>query len=260
MVMHTERVRDTQLAKRYLWPVTNIISRITYPLSRRYIVTSNNLITSYYADSKAFVWWFLAGMVLMIVMGSASVVGDKSIPFFIDPVYHRMADDSTLISDDFTLTGEYEGLYYRPLIPASEDIEPAALPIWLPLPEREHIFMTDSCSLPPVDDDLEREVRVPKRRQRHLICAREYITVRLNGRLLTDYSIKKEYRTNAAGQQEGLRITLIDPPLVRGENLLEVTTDYPHEEDGRPRRTFTPFYYFANVLTYGPKAVPLRPL
>jgi len=244
MAMHTKRLRDTRLARRYLWPVTNMMSRITYPLSRRYIITSNNLITSYYADSKAFVWWFLAAMILMIVMGSASVIGNENIPFFIDGVYHRMADDSTRLGEESRLDGDYEGIYYRPLIPADEDLSAASLPVWIPLPEREYIFLDRLCSIPAIPDSLERSERVGKRRQRQLDCARQYLSIRLNGKLQQGYSLKREYRTNESGEQYGVRATLAAPPLLHGENMLEITTAYPHEEDGRPRRTYTPFYYF----------------
>ena len=242
---HSKKLRNTAAAKRYLWPISHVISKFTYPLSRRYIITSNNLVTSYYADSKAFLWWFLLAMVTIIFMGVTSVVGNDNIPFFIDRVYHRMADDSLMIREDFTLDTDYEGLYYRPLIPSQDRIQDSNFPVWIPLPEREYVILDRLCSIPTVDDELERAIRVPRTRQRTLDCARQYLTVVMNGDTLTEYSIMRQTLTNDVGDQFGVRATIIDPPLRQGENLLEVTTAYPQEDTGEPRRTFTPFYYFA---------------
>ena len=240
MTLHSQRFRHGRIAKKFLWPVTKIVSKITYPLAGRYIITANNLVTSYYIDRKGLLVYFIAGILIITGVGVAASLADPNISFFIDKVYHRMGDDETRLTAIYPGGEDYNGIYYKPsLFERPTTGNPVAF--WVPLPEREyHIMMTD-CSQPEIGDTTSTVAR-ELRRSRTLSCAREYIEVILNGLEVTNPELSRQYLVNQAGEQFGVNIYLADPTLRRGRNLLEVSTQYPHPETGEPRRTLTPFY------------------
>ncbi|PPK86441.1 hypothetical protein CLV84_3368 [Neolewinella xylanilytica] len=242
MLSHTRRFRDTPFVRRYQWPVAMLISRFTYPVARRYITTSTNLVTSYYADSKAFVLYFAGGMVLIIVVGMATMLTDDNVPFFLDRVYHRMANDSTRVMDAYPEEGDYTGIYYRPELDESVSVSDSVLAVWIPLPDRETAFMYANCSVAEVDKDLPPEQRNPRERARTLACAREYLSLQLNGRPIERFDLRRQYRHNEAGKQFGVLAYIAQAPLVEGPNLLRVTAKYPEEESGEPRISYLTFY------------------
>ena len=241
MTLHSKKYQDTSTAKKYLWPLTKVASRVMYPLAGRYILTATNLFSSYYLDSKRILWYFVGAMVVIVGMGTSTALSSDNIRFFIDEVYHRMGDDATRYDARFMESEEYDGIYYRPVIEAP--LAADRLVFWVPLPQREFTYLLDSCSLPVIDEDLEADIRRIGYRERSMGCAREYLTVTLNGRVVDDYHIMREFRTNGAGEQFGYRLYLPDVTLTNGENLLEVTTAYPHEETGEHRRTVTTIFY-----------------
>lgn len=243
MMLHTKRFRDGRIARRFLWPVTKTISSISYPLGGRYIVTANNLITSYYIDRKGLPIYFVVGMAILIFFGMATAIRDPNIVFFIDKVYHRMAEDSTRLVDHYPTGEEFEGIYYRPLIEVGGPPGGEGLSVWVPLPERETIIMLADCSQPEVSATTDRGEARQLRRLRVVACAREYLYVALNGAALTEFDVKRQDVVNEAGEQFGVRINLPRVDLRDGENMLEVTTSYPHQDTGAPRRSFTPFYH-----------------
>ncbi|WP_420460285.1 hypothetical protein [Neolewinella sp.] len=244
MVLHTKRYRESAFARRYLWPLSNWQSRFTYPMARRYITTSLNIVTSYYADSKAFAWYFLLGMVAMVGLGIASSLGTNNIRFFIDPVYHRMANDSTRVVPEFVEGSGYGGIYYRPVLPKPEDISGQVLEVWVPLPARELVELDARCAIKAVErGELERTAYDNLRRQRTLDCAKEYMSIQVNGKVLQDYRLVREYKNNAAGSQFGVRAFLEQVRLKDGLNVLGVATNYPHEDSGARRETYTVFYH-----------------
>ncbi|MGB3799204.1 MAG: hypothetical protein WA952_05270 [Lewinella sp.] len=240
MISHTKRFRDLPFVKRFQWPASMLVSRFTYPLARRYITTSTNLVISYYADSKAFLAYFIGGMLIMIVFGMATMLSQDNVPFFIDQVYHRMADDSTRVDNVFAEEEVYDGIYYRPVIDEPRSESDRGLTFWVPLPERETVFMYGNC--PIAESNADGQERRAANRQRMLSCARDYLTISVNGVTVSDYQLKRQYRTNAAGDQLGVLAYVPKPNWRTGENLLEVVTQYPHEESGEPRRGYVPFY------------------
>ena len=248
MALHTKRLRDTAFARRYLWPLSKWQSRFTYPTARRYIVTSLNIVTSYYADSKAFVWYFLLGMLAMIGLGMSTSVNSPNIRFFIDAVYHRMANDSSLVTPDFVEGSDYRNIYYRPVLPRPEDVTPAALSLWVPLPEREYRFMDRNCSEAEVTrgEEEDRTTFRSRQRARTLRCAEAYFTVTVNGRTVEPIAYKREYKENEAGEQFGLRVYLENLALHGGLNVLGVTARYPHEDNGAPREAYSLLHYRPN--------------
>ncbi|WP_116105508.1 hypothetical protein [Lewinella sp. IMCC34191] len=243
MVSHLERFRDTAFVRKYQWPAAMFISRLTYPVARRYITTSTNLVTSYYADNKGFGFYYIAGLALIIIIGTSSMLANDNISFFIDAVYHRMADDPTRAPDAFTTESTYEGIYFQPVIGRTEG-EPDArgMTVWVPLPEREIAFLESTCSVAEVDDDLPRGERRRLNRERTLACAQEYLEISLNDEKMT-VDLKRQYRTNEAGEQFGVLAYLPDPPLRKGVNTLLVVAQYPEEDSGEPRRSYVPFYH-----------------
>ncbi|THH41513.1 hypothetical protein [Neolewinella litorea] len=244
MVGHAERFRDTAIVRRFQWPVTKVISRATYPLGRHFIVTSTNLVTSFYADRKTFTWYYLVGFVGLMVIALSSVLLNDNTRLFIDRVYHRNGADSLLLSTSYSADESYEGIYYRPVLDHTQGLSEAGMMVWIPLPEREMAYLLGDCSIPEVDDELPREERQQLRWQRIVDCGKEYIKIALNGRPQLDFKLERQYRENAAGSQYGMRAFLPDPPLAAGKNLLEVTTAYPHEKTGAPRTAYLPFYHY----------------
>ena len=244
MISHTKRFRDTPFVRRFQWPTAMLVSRFTYPVARRYITTSTNLVTSYYADSKSFLLYFAGGILIIVVVGMGSMLTSQNVPFFIDRVYHRMANDSTLLQEIHPEDNVYEGIYYRPLIDESVPINENGLMIWIPLPERETAIMNAACSVAEVDGDLPGQERRALRRQRTLACAGEYLTLNLNGISLPGIELRRQYRTNAAGEQFGVTAFVPGPPLRQGKNMVEVIAKYPDEETGEFRRSYLPFYHY----------------
>ncbi|NJB85308.1 uncharacterized membrane protein YuzA (DUF378 family) [Lewinella marina] len=244
MLSHVERWRDTDIVRRFQWPITKIISRATYPLGRRFIVTATNLVTSYYADRKSFIWYYLVGMVGLTVMALSSVLFNDNTRLFVDRVYHRIAADSLMLATDYAAEASFEGIYYRPVLDREQGLSTEGMMVWIPLPEREMAYLLGDCSLPEVEESLPREERRHLTRQRTVNCGRQYMSIELNGQPQLNFSLERQYRSNAAGDQYGMRAFLPDPPLEAGKNLLRVTTGYPHEETGEPRVASLPFYYF----------------
>ncbi len=66
MISHAERFRESSLVRRFQWPLSMLVSRFTYPLSRRYIVTATNLVVSYSADHKRLGWSYLLMIAILI--------------------------------------------------------------------------------------------------------------------------------------------------------------------------------------------------
>ncbi|MBB4078100.1 hypothetical protein GGR28_000701 [Lewinella aquimaris] len=243
-ISHSKRLRDTALVRRYQWPISLAVSKFTYPLARRYIVTASNLVTSYYADSKSFLGYFLVGMAGIVVIGITSTLSSSNTLFFVDPVYHRLAADSLLLPTSNRGAEAYEGIYVRPVLDTERLPSADGMSVWIPLPEREMMYLEKDCSIPEVDEALPREERRLLRREWLVACAREYISIDLNGRPYADFPLERQYLTNAAGEQYGMRAFLADPPLRKGKNLLRVVTQYPHEETGEPRTAYVSFYHY----------------
>jgi hypothetical protein len=250
-VLNVKRLRDSDFARKYHYPIASWISRLSYWLGRRYITTSLNLVTSYYADKKSFGWGFLGVMVVMILVGMVYGISDRNISFLIDDVYHRMANDSTRVFPGDRVGDGYDGIYYRPQLPAPGDITGDELTVWIPLPDRELTILEDSCSLPEPDDNLPRDEHRQLNRKRVLDCAREYITLALNGEVITAYDILQQSRVNASGNQYGVRLSVLYPPLRTGQNMLSVTTRYAREDTGGFREAHVPFTFTGKRAAYG---------
>ncbi len=239
MVLQTERFKEGALARRYLWLVSTAVSRISYLVGRRYVMTSSNMVSSHYADSKGFGWYLIGGFIGFMVIVMATLLNARYTPYFVDQAYHRMGSDSTRLPAAYADDLVYDGVYVSPLI---SEASISALAFWIPTPEREWVFLEQQCSEPEIDEALEREERRSLSRLRVLSCAREYFSFAINGQPVKDYTIKRQYRVNMAASQDGFHVYISDLTLRRGVNLLEVTSQYPHEETGKARVTYTPFY------------------
>ncbi|MCP9235326.1 hypothetical protein [Lewinella sp. JB7] len=244
MISHTKKFRDTAFVRRWQWPISLFVSRFTYPLARRYIVTASNLVTSYYADRKDFLGYFVLGILAISGLGMAASVNNPNTLYFVDPVYHRLAADSLLLPSASVGDETYEGIYVRPLLDRTLPISERGMAVWIPLPEREMFYLEGNCSLPEVDEDLPREDRRGLRREWLVACGKEYIEIELNGRPCREFQLERQYLKNEAGDQYGMRAFIPDPPLRPGKNLLRIVTQYPHEETGDPRVAYVPFYHY----------------
>ncbi len=243
MIMHSKRYQDHPLTIKYQWRITQLVSRFTYPLARRYITTSLNLVTSYSTSSKSLLLYSLGGMVIVLTGGMVTSIKDENTMFFIDQVYHRMGNDSTRLTREFANGELYQGIYYRPILLPESTIDPRGLSFWVPLPERELAFLEAGCSLLEPDSDLVGQARRAIERQRLLQCARDYLTITVNGQTVSNYVLKRAYVENAAGSQFGLTVFVPGPPLRTGDNLIGVQTKYPFDDRGNWRQTYTPFFY-----------------
>lgn len=249
MAGQMKRFRNRRWMKKYHYKIADLQSRLTYFVNRRYVTTSLNIVSSYYADSKGFGYAVLLCMVLWGAIGGITVFNGTHTPLFIDAVYHRMANDS-LRAPTSTVRGEeteWQGIYAHPVLLSTEQWGESSLAVWIPLPEREYAEMMEQCSVPAitmeVDDDVARTRRSYARRQRVIDCAYEYLSIQLNGREINDFSLLREYRRNAAGEQYGVRAFLPNASPRQGRNVLGVTTRYLHEETGAPREAYLPFFY-----------------
>ncbi|WP_116124457.1 hypothetical protein [Lewinella sp. IMCC34183] len=244
MVSHSARYRDHPLVRRYQWPISMVVSRFTYPVARKYITTSINLVTSYYADQKGFGWKYLLGLVSLIVVMLLSLLANRQTLYFIDNYYHRIANDSLLLATNVSGKEAFDGIYVRPILTGESPITSEGLTVWIPLPEREMFFLESGCSVALVPEGLDRQEARMRRREWLVQCAGEYLSFAVNGEPAREFELERQYLTNAAGDQYGIRAFLPDPPLRKGKNLLRVTTQYPHEDTGEPRIAYLPFYHY----------------
>lgn len=239
---HHPKIRELPLVKKYQYPVTQWIGKITIPISNRYINTSTNLLSFNNFSIKSFlrsmVLFMAGGFILGIMMGAS-----RKFEYVRADRYHAAAQDSTAIIPFAYQTNEYEKVYVTPVLASMETTQNFAFNCWIPLPDRELEHLNDHCSLPPVNDDLARKERKKAKRQRTFECAYEYISIQINSRIYDDFSLKQEYITNEAGRQFGVRVFIKQPDLQIGENMLTVTTQYPHPDTGEPRIAYIPFYY-----------------
>ena len=246
MILQMERFKEGALARRYLWPVSKSVSRFTYLVGRRYVLTSTNMVSSHHADSKGFGWYLIGGFLAFMVILMVTLFNARYTPYFVDQAYHRMGSDSTRLPTVYADELAFDGVRVSPLL---SETSASTLTFWVPTPEREWVFLDRQCSVPKVSDELEREERRGRVRSRVLSCAREYFSFAINGHPVKNYTIKRQYRVNEAASQNGFHIYVADPDLRRGSNLLEVISQYPHEETGKARVTYTPFYFSQDAGT-----------
>ena len=244
MISHNKRFQDTAIAKRFQWPVSLAVSRLTYPVGRRYITTAANLVSSFYADRKAFNFSYLIGLAVIMIVVMLSLLMNEKTPLFVDDYYHRVAKDSLLLTTEYTGDDTYDGIYVRPLLADGGAPTADGMTVWIPLPERELVFLEAGCSLPEVSDTLSRAEERMLRRRWLVACGKEYISLSLNGQSIGEFDLERQYMANGSGEQYGMRAFIPDPPLREGKNLLLVTTQYPQEDTGEPRMAYLPFYHY----------------
>ena len=242
-IMHLPFLQDKAWVKRIHYPITKVFYRVLFPLNNKYTIMAINLVSYHFADRKGY-WVYM--MVISIAVGfrSASMVTQNTNSrYFADKYYHRIANDSTRIYPSAYADSEHDGIYFRPLIPSSTLSNNQQLPVWIPLPDRELQFMYEQCSVPEPSENLENPEKRQANRVRALSCAREYIEISINGQAIQNYKLKQFCQDISIGCQFGMQAMIFDPPLRKGENLLQVTTHYPHKDDGRDRVAYIPFYF-----------------
>ena len=243
MIGHTKSLRERKWVKRFQWPAMKLMSRLTYPVAGRYITTSTNLVTSYYADRASFSIAFVGTVVVISVAGIASVSSSPNIPLFVDDVYHRIAADSTRLPTVYSESAAYEGVYYSPQLVMASREGGGTLRVWLPLPERESFPLENNCALPVVERGELHDLGWRNRRNaRTLACSANYFSFTVNGSPVGNPQMYRETYVNEAGEQAGIVAHFSEVSLRPGANLLAVSADYPHSETGAPRTSYLPFY------------------
>ncbi|CAH1000247.1 hypothetical protein LEM8419_01396 [Neolewinella maritima] len=240
MILQLKQFKNGKIARRYLWPIAHIVSRITYLVARRYVITSSNLVTSYHADNKSFGRFAIGGFIVFLVLVMATIFNARYTSYFIDPVYHRMGSDSTRLLTAYADDLAYTGIYVQPEL---DEVTRSSVSFWIPAPEREWVYLERQCNVPEASDELERMEQRVINRQRIIDCARRFYRISINGEEITDYSIKRQNRVNEAAAQVGFGVYAAVGELRPGPNLIEVVSSYPHDETGLPRITYTPFHF-----------------
>ena len=244
--------RDKEWVRRYQFPLSKIGNAMMYPINNRYTITALSLISSQkFKKSKAsklqMVGSVFLSLIILFFIGTA-VASSGLIPGdFIEKVYFREANDPTKISADRYADQDYEGIYFGPVVPSLDHPVDRQVEVWVPLPERELVYMHETCSVPAVDPDAPVMERRYYKYDRNINCAREYIEVFLNDAPVRDYTILREYRTTEAGSQFGVRLRLAASVRAReGINTIKVITQLPKtwEEEGEApfREGYVPFY------------------
>ena len=246
MILQMERFKEGALARRYMWPVSTWVSRFSYLVGRRYVLTSTNMVSSHHADSKGFGWYLIGGFVGFMIILLTTLLNARYTRYFVDQAYHRMGSDSTWVATAYADELAYDGVYVQPRI---GEATASFLTLWIPAPEREWAFLEGQCDEPKVPDEIEREQRRGLNRLRVLTCARAYYSFAINGSAVTDFDIKQQSRVNEAARQLGFHVYVPKPKLKIGANMLRVTSRYPHEETGANRVTYTPFYFSQDAVT-----------
>lgn len=250
-LLHLPTFRDREWVRRYHFAAAKLGNLIVYPLNHRYTVTSLSLISSQAIkqDERSTAAKVVSVVVFLVGLFFAGtlVIESGLIPIeFVDRVYFRAANEPTRIKSAHYADRGYEGIYFGPVVPSLELATDKPLEVWVPLPEREMVFLREHCSLPPVDDDLPGHERRPAHHAYNLACAKQYVEFFLDDQPLRDYSALREYRTTPAGEQFGVRFRFAGSSLVTpGQHLLKVVTQMPNPRPGegaRFREAFVPFY------------------
>lgn len=212
-VLSLPKFRERDWVKRYHFPLTKLMTFLSYPVNTRYTATGLMLISSNGTPKENQGRALLKGVgivavgcfLLGILMGMTGAIK----PQFMDNFYHRMGDDQTGIDVKNYADSGYEGILYEPLLSMLYPVAGHPLWVWVPLPEREVSIMLEGCAQPEVDDELPRAEERKAERKRLIACTGEYIELFLDEQPLDLPTALREYRsTEATAEQFGVRFDL----------------------------------------------------
>lgn len=234
-VMSLPKYREKEWVKRYHFPLTKFISRLSYPVNHRFTVSGMMLVTSNstktgVVTAKQLVVSGITMIACFFVIGLLLSISDAMKPEFMDSYYHRMGNSESHVDLKNYADSDYEGLLLEPVINTYYPTRGGPLWAWVPLPEREYATLLEQCSVPDVPEDLERPAERKAERQRDLVCAKEYIDLDLDGQPLDNNSMLSHYISRDGSRQYGVRIELSNTPITVGPHQLTVVTHYPLEE------------------------------
>ena len=254
-LMSTEGFRHRPWVKRYHFPVTRLMNRLITPINHKFTSMGMNLITSNAAaakfkDRKAttsdIIFSFLILTGVGVLIGAASALSDVMKPQFLRGHYWGMGNDTTGMDPGNYADSDYTGLLYEPQISARYVEAGEPFWVWVPLPERELQPLLDHCTITEVnDDDLTFSEARRARRERVLVCARQYIELHLDSlpQALPLPGPLRHERTTAGVEQLGIYLDLSDQIPAEGRHDLTVVTHFERRPgDGRYRRTHIPFF------------------
>ena len=249
-VLSLPSMREREWVKRWHFPILMFSNRMTYLVNHHYTVTGMNLVVSAKAaKQKTRSPLRMIGLGIVVSSVGGILIATTLRLEFYEHYYARTADDASLVypcryADRM---GDCDKLLYGPVVPTYVWAEaPTLLPVWVPLPEREIRYLEDNCSVPAVDYEAEtgpeRHVRRRDRRRRFLDCAREHITVSINGTVQEVRSLRRAYRSSNDSEQFGVELLLERPELQPGDNVLHVATRFESEDYGNQRDARLPIY------------------
>ena len=242
-LFHSPRFQELPLVKKIHYPITQWFTRLTSPIYHKYIYTTLNLVTSYYANTKGY-WLkiFLLSSVFGFAVGM-STLGDQRMRYFSSERYHRTANYPSELNPANYADQQYQGLYYAPVIPSLRIEDTTNFWVWIPLPAREWEHVIDQCSALDAEVENDEFTGRQQKKRRNLRCAQEYLTVTINKKRYSDFDLREEYRTASERQQYGVRLTFPNINVESGYNELKIISAYPHPETGKNRIARVGFYY-----------------
>ncbi len=249
-VLSLPALREREWVKRYHFPFTKVISKLSYPVNTRFTLTGLTLISSQSA-AKAKSGWALAGsflfsMSIFGVIGFTMATTGVMKREFISSYYHRMGDTEATLDPNNYYRADQEDLLYEPLVNERYPVAGGPFWVWVPLPERELSVLLGDCSLAEVPEDLPRNQERKREKERITDCAREYIELYLDGTPVPLPDPLRHWLTSADTEQFGVQLNLSELPLEAGRHELKVVTHLTYEDEevegDNFRMTFIPFF------------------
>ncbi len=246
MLMGSKQYRERDWVKKYHFPFITAMSKVMYSLGYR---PTNIVINLLYSRSKKEKQGssFVKAMLLSVGVGFLLPNLNNKAAYYLEDPYHLLGADSTQISPLAYQPQAIEEQVYLPVIPGMEVQDKTVLRVFIPLPNREHFEMMKQCNVAEIADELDRRAARLARRQRLIACGKEYIQIELNGQSITDFELFRHYY--GPQEQFGLEAHLSFPAYRLGKNMLKISTNYLNEE-GMPRVTYTPFYFFSKKTSH----------
>ena len=242
MALHHKSLRERDWVKRYHYRLSKVQAKMIMPINTSFTTISSNLLMNSFKASKYGIVYVMLGSVAVGAVGGAIASKDAYSRYFSDNYYHRVATDSTAYHHAAYRDSHADGFYFFPRIDGEVHTDSSMLRVWVPLPEREYRVMLSGCSVAEPSDTLSGNAGRAARRERLITCAGEYIDLEINDDRPAVAAITRAWEDSRYGDQYGMSLLVLDPPLRRGKNLLRVTTQYLNE-DGEPRVSYVPFLY-----------------
>lgn len=131
-------------------------------------------------------------------------------------------------------------LIQNPIIPSSE-IMGTGVKLFLPLPTREEVVLTEKYGKYKMDTTLNESQNLIRSRAWFKEQGKKYFHIELNGRKFVPDQLRSYNHHNA--NEYGFLAYIPDSLLLDGENLIYIQSEYRYK--GKKRESFIPFWYSA---------------